>query len=237
MSDAMRDTDPTFPAWWGQLNEEMAERGLPSAVLAQAEEAHGYGLAPHEAALFIATGERPTRAESAGVDEDTLYFGDVPRGWDRIEAGEEEPPLVGPPPVAQTLAQRWIGDRKAQAEASAYYSPYCAVQVVGLDDTAELEFPDGSVASCVDGGPWVAEPLPADVRAAALAAEAPAPLVPMTLVPPTIEFAPGDLARLQTAVGYFIRTAPARELLTMGDLGEWDALAAAIEACRQKGGI
>jgi hypothetical protein len=43
-----------------------------------------------------------------------------------------------------------------------------AIQTVGVDDTGELVFPDGSAASCCEGSGWVPERLRDDVRAAIL---------------------------------------------------------------------
>lgn len=86
----------------------------------------------------------------------------IPKGWDCIEGGHEIT-SAGP-----TLAQRFCTmewDLAApMVEADKAKWGAC------MDDSAEVTFSDGSVASCLNGGPWLPCALDAPESVAALAA-------------------------------------------------------------------
>lgn len=60
--------------------------------------------------------------------------------------------------MTDTLASRFVIDPNAMA----FDSPYNGTQTYGVDDNAEIEFPDGSVACCVHGR-WRTGRLPLEI--------------------------------------------------------------------------
>jgi hypothetical protein len=54
--------------------------------------------------------------------------------------------------MASTIAERFCADQNARLDQPQYQG---AQMAVSLDDSADIRFPDGSAASCLNGGPWL----------------------------------------------------------------------------------